>query len=152
MGSHFVSLNGETGFWMNDGIARFWIFLVASHIDGDFDPNSVGSQIRAQWMDASKLDVSGVVFDQLAGYADDPEARRIITAALERLTSALGVAPDLLPSEMLSILGFELGSGSPMRTERLLDLARAWSDLLSDRLTLGARDAPMVPEPIWALS
>jgi hypothetical protein len=149
MGGHFVSLNGETGFWMSDGIARFWIFLLASHIDGDFEPTSIGAQIRTQWMDASKLDVSGVVWDGLGSYGKDPEARRIIATALDQLTSALEAAPDLIPSEMISILGFDIGSGSPIRTVRLLELSRAWSDLLNERLTLDVRNAPEMPDPIW---
>lgn len=145
MGTTFVGI-GNNGFWMRDGVLELWLRLLALHVEDTPDPQSPSHAIRTNWLVASRGGFSGCVPECLEEAVASPEGRRVVLAAIESLHAALLKAPATLEKGVLNLLGFEpLAWVEDFETQKLLEVADAFRDLLHGKITSDATDTSFMP-------
>jgi len=151
MGSSFVTIDGEHGFWMGDGELSLFLRLLALHIPEPNDNDSPAKhatvkRIRDQWLLASKIDFVGCVPDGLDDAFKNDDGRAAIVAATDSLMSALQGVADRIDKDALNLLGME---GGPWHhdfpTSSLIKTADAFRDLYAGRVVTTASDSIFVP-------
>jgi hypothetical protein len=151
MGSSFVSIDGEHGFWMGDSELSLFLRLLALHIpepDNNDSPakHSIVKRIRDQWLLASKIDFGGCVPDGLDDAFATDDGRAAVIAATDSLMNALKGVAHVIDRDALNLLGME---GGPWHhhfpTSSLIKTAHAFHDLYAGRVRTTASDSTFVP-------
>ena len=137
MGTTFVTIDGETGFWMRDEILELWLRLLALHLDEPTASESFTREIRDQWLLASKGWFVGWVPHNLEQIASRDDGSELVRSATRKLLAVLNEAPAMLSADTLNVIGFDYLLGQDVETARLVDVGRAWLDLLDGKITDG---------------
>ena len=150
MGTSFVSVNGEHGFWMRDSTLELWLRLLTLHIPEPTDNDSPAThqltrQIRDQWLLASKGYFGGCVPDGMEDAASTEQGSRIVRAAIQSLLRALESAPQLLNKDVLNLLGIEGVTFFDMETYRLVEVGHAFLGLLNGEIKGTASSTAFMP-------
>lgn len=147
MGTTFVALNDpRRGFWMSDGILELWLRFLALHVEDPVKSGSLATQIRDQWLLASRGYFAGCVPDGLAEAVSTPEGDSLVRAAIGSLLDALRSAPPHLSSGVLNLMGFGGGEfTADIETWRLVEVGEAFLALLDGKVTAGPSDAAFMP-------
>jgi len=151
MGTTFVRIEDDKGFWMNDGVLELWLRLLALHIE---DPEDADDQshancvqkIRDQWLFASRGYFTGCVPIRLDHAVSTEPGRQIVLAAIRSLMKALETAPECLDKGVLNVIGF---SGPPFQgdfeTSRMLEIGQAFIGLIEGRIGFKPNDTSFMP-------
>jgi hypothetical protein len=150
MGTTFVSLKGATsedeiGFWMRDGILELWLRLLALHVPEPTENHFLAYEIRNQWLLASRYCFNGCVPHGLEDATATVEGRGIVRAAIDSLMRRLENAPTILDANTLNLLGFEQSFTEPFETSRLIEIGRAFIELLDGKITCTVRSTDFMP-------
>jgi len=145
MGSSFVNI-GEKGFWMRDGALELWLRLLALHIEEPHTRPSRVCEIRDQWLLASPDYFTGCIPVDLDKAVADEEGRRIVVTAIKSLMTALEKGPSALDPGTLNLVGFMGGVWTkPCETNLLLEVGKAFFDLIDGRINTTAADTSFMP-------
>lgn len=145
MGTSFVGI-GDRGFWMPDGVLELWLRLLALHVEDPVESGPTATKIRDQWLLASRGFFGGCVPDGLEDAVSTTEGEALVRAAIHSLLRALAAAPSHLSKDVFNLMGF---SGSEftvdIETRRLVEVGRAFLDLLDGKITTGPSDTSFMP-------
>ena len=130
---------------MRDGILELWLRLLALHIPESPDNSCVGYQIRNQWLLASGVHFGGCVPHGLEDAIATEEGRKIVRGAIESLMKRLKTAPPLLNGAILNLLGIEGTFTEEFGTWRLLEVGKAFLDLLDGKLECTVKSTAFMP-------
>lgn len=144
MGSSFVSI-GDQGFWMRDGALEVWLRLLALHVEDPSQSGSVAAQIRDQWLLASRGFFVGCIPVGLDEAVSTPEGAAVVRGAINSLLAALEKGPGCIPRSVLNVMGLSGQFGADVSTSSLIEVARAFNDLLDGEVTSRASDRAFVP-------
>jgi hypothetical protein len=146
MGTTFVSISGDRGFWMRDGVLEVWLRLLALHVTDPGEPGSLATKVRDQWLLASRGAFNGCVPHGLEEAVSSPEGESLVRNAVQSLLRALATAPERLHVDVLKLMGFEAGAFTgPIETRSLIEVGRAFLDLLDGKITSDASDTSFMP-------
>ncbi|HXE51928.1 MAG TPA: hypothetical protein VN541_02890 [Tepidisphaeraceae bacterium] len=146
MGSSFVSIDHEHGFWMLDGFLEIWLRLLALHIKDPTEPGSVATKIRDQWLLASRGYFSGCVPVSMDEAVATDEGKSIVKNAIHSLLHSLEHGPEMINNDALNLLGIEgVRFGSDIEKRRLIEIGNAFLDLIDGKITGTASDTSFVP-------
>ena len=144
MGSSLVSI-GEHGFWMRDEMLELTLLLLSLHLPeplpGEVDPVAIA--IRNRWLLHSH-GFSGAISAGVDEYVAIANGREVMLAAIASLRRALQSAPSQLDGRTLKLLGRERDWGD-VETAALLEVARAFEDLIEGRITQSVTDKTFMP-------
>ena len=144
MGTSFVKIN-ECGFWMLDSVLELWLRLLALHIEDPMEPGSVASKIRDQWLLASRGSYNGCIPICLDEDIATEDGKQIVRAAILSLLKALVQSPLTLGKDTLNLLGIDGNIGRDIETMRLIEVGRAFLELIDGKITSTARDTSFMP-------
>ncbi len=144
MGTSFVHI-GDKGFWMRDGVLELWLRLLALHVPDPAEPGTVASAIRDQWLLASRGFFTGCVPHGLDEAVSTPEGEAVVRSAIGSLLAALDETPSPLDKNVLNLLGFEARWERDFDSSRLVEVGRAFMDLLDGKITSDARSTAFMP-------
>jgi hypothetical protein len=130
---------------MRDGLLELWLRLLALHVEDPVEPGSLATKIRDQWLLASRGFFNGCVPEGLEEAVSTPEGDALVRTAIRSLLEALDVAPSHLNKDVLNLLGIDGNFTADMETRRLIEVGRAYLDLLDGKITAGASDASFMP-------
>jgi hypothetical protein len=151
MGSSFVSIDGEHGFWMRDGILELWLRLLALHIPEPTDTDTPATHaavksIRDRWLLASKGYFNGCVPTALDEAFSTAEGKAAVIAAIDSLMSALGGAQKAIDKDALNLLGFEGGEFTrDIPSCGLIEVGKAFRDLYAGKIDSTASETSFMP-------
>jgi hypothetical protein len=145
MGTTFVSVDGEKGFWMRDSILELWLRLLALHIKDPHDLDSLAAEIRDQWLLASRGFFNGCVPHDLDEALATDEGKALVRDAIGSLLAALKKAPPSLKPDVLNLMGFEGDWSGEVETWRLLEVGKAFLDLIEGKIGAASSDATFMP-------
>lgn len=145
MGTTFVSVDGKLGFWMRDSMLELFLRFAALHLEDSPEPDRRPNAIRDQWLLASRGWFSGCVPHELGQAVSTPEGRKLVEDATRSLLKALSSAPEVLPPEVLNLMGFDGTWQFPLETWRLMETAQAILDLMAGSVGAPADDASFMP-------
>jgi hypothetical protein len=151
MGSSFVTIDHEHGFWMQDGVLEVWLRLLALHIrepnDNDSaDAHATAKRIRDQFLLASKGYFGGCVPHGMEEAAATAEGAAFVRSAIESLLQALEKAPKLLSGDVPNLLAIEDSVFvEGFETWRLIEVAHAFLGLLDGKVSGTARSTAFMP-------
>jgi hypothetical protein len=145
VGTTFVGI-GDRGFWMRDTLLELWLRLLALHVEDPVESGTAATRIRDQWLLASRGFFSGCVPEGLEEAVATAGGEALVRAAIHSLLGALKSAPDRLGKEVFNLMGFE-GTAfiADIETRRLVEVGRAYLDLLDGEITAGADDTSFMP-------
>lgn len=143
MSTTFVTIDGETGFWMRDEILELWLRLLALHLEEPTASGSLTREIRDQWLLASKGWFVGWVPHNLEQIASRAGGTELVRSATRKLLAVLNEAPAMLSAEILNVIGFDYLLEQDVETARLIDVGCAWLDLLDGKITDGTSNRMM---------
>jgi hypothetical protein len=144
VGTTFVSIGGR-GFWINDGILELWLRLLALHVEDPVESGSLATNIRDQWLLASRGFCTGCVPQGLEEAVSTPEGEARVRAAIRSLLDDLKSAPSYLSKGELNLMGFAVTFLDDIEKWRLVEVGRAYLDLLDGQITSGPSDASFMP-------
>jgi len=131
---------------MNDGILELWLRLLALHVEDPAEPNTVNSQIRDQWLLASRGIFMGCVPDGLEDAVSAPEGRKVVLDAINSLQDTLTRAPQTLDKGVLNVMGFTNGAWTEdFEVSRLQEVGQAFLDLIEGKVHSDATDSSFMP-------
>ena len=151
MGTSFVSIDGEHGFWMRDGVLELFLRLLALHIPEPTNSDTpktheVTRQVRDQWLLASKGYFQGCVPSRLEEAAATEEGRTVIRTATLSFREALRKSPQSISRNALNLLNFEgFEWVEDFETRRLVETADAFLSLLEGKVSGTARGTEFMP-------
>ncbi len=88
----------------------------------------------------------GCVPEGLEEAVATPQGEALVRAAIHSLLEALTSAPALLSKDVLNLMGSTDGRfAGDLETRRLIDVGRAYLDLLDGKITTGPGDAAPMP-------
>ncbi|HEY2882825.1 MAG TPA: hypothetical protein VGJ15_10335 [Pirellulales bacterium] len=150
MGTSFVTVDGDHGFWMGDGILDVWLRFLALHLPepkrtDDASSRQVFQKIRDQFLLASKGWFIGCVPHGLEEAIATPVGERIIRAGIDSLLSALKKAPPTLGREVLNLIGISVTFFRDYETWRLVEVGNAFLDLLDRKINSDASSTAFMP-------
>jgi hypothetical protein len=145
MGTTFVGI-GDQGFWMRDGILELWLRFLALHVRDPVESGSLATEIRDQWLLASRGYFNGCVPDGLEAAVSTPEGEMLVRSAIHSLLDALKTAPDHLSNGVLNLMGFKGGEFTgDLETWRLIEIGQAYLDLLDGKIEAESSDSSFMP-------
>lgn len=130
---------------MRDGLLELWLRLLALHLEDPRDHGSRVRQIRDGWLLASRGYFGGWVPVNLGEAVRDEEGRRAVVGAIHSLVSALKKGPPILDRGTLNILGIDAAYCADHETDRLLEVAQAFLDLIDGKIHTTAADTSFMP-------
>lgn len=140
--SSFISIDGEHGFWTNNGLYELLMWMLALQLEPAFKTDSVAARILAQWFSVGKTQLSGCTWDDLQEFSQDPEAMTVIRGASERLRLQIEAAPDNISPDFLNLCGLPGGRWvNPLPKRFLTVFIAAWFDLLDGKVDTTAANA-----------
>ena len=149
MGTSFVSVtpgDDAPGFWMRDGILELWLRFLALHIEDPPPPGSAASRIREQWLLASRGYFNGSVPHGMEHAVSTDEGANLVREAVHSLLAALSKAPPRISAGTLNLMGFSGGDFvGDVDTWRLVEVSRAFLQLLDGKITATARSTAFMP-------
>ncbi|MFN3160969.1 MAG: hypothetical protein ACE37I_16755 [Rubinisphaera brasiliensis] len=150
MGTTFVSMTestseGEIGFWMRDSILELWLRLLALHIPEPTSDLEMVYKIRNSWLLASRGCFQGCVPHDLSQATATPVGLQVVKEAISSLMDALADAPALLNGPTLNLLGIDGAFHGEFETARLIEVGRAFEDLLAGKLTCTVESTDWMP-------
>jgi hypothetical protein len=151
MGTSFVTIDDEHGFWMEDGTLAVWLRLLALHIRepsySDSNPTyETAKRIRDQFLLASKPYFGGCVPHGLEEAASTDVGANVVRSAVESLLQALDKAPKELSKDVLNLFAIEGRQFvEDFETWRLIEVAYAFLGLLDGKITGTARSTAFMP-------
>jgi hypothetical protein len=144
MGSSFVGI-GDHGFWMRDSILELWLRLLALHMEDPTESGSIATTIRDQWLLASRGYFNGCVPVALNEAVATDEGKSMVRTAIHSLLEALTHGPATISKDALNILGIDSKFGCDVESRRLIEIGRAFLDLIDGKITTTARDSGFMP-------
>jgi hypothetical protein len=145
VGTTFVSISGH-GFWIEDSLLELWIRLLALHVEDPIESGAVAATIRDQWLLASRGYFNGCVPDGLEEAVSTEEGSSVVRAAVDSLLKALADAPSALSKDAFNLMGFSGGTFTgDIETRRLIEVGRAFLDLLDGKIKSGPSDSSLMP-------
>jgi hypothetical protein len=152
MGTTFVTLSREVtgtepGFWMRDGMLELWLRLLALHLpeptdDGKFHATTA---IRNQWLLASRGYFGGCVPHGMEEACATPEGRTVVRMAIDSLLAELQRRSTPLDASTLDLLGVEGIQFASIERRWLVEIGRAFIDLLDAKITCTAASTEVMP-------
>jgi hypothetical protein len=143
MTTSFVNIR-DKGFWMQDSLLCLWMRLVALHIECGSNGADTLTRLRNEWMLQSGIAVPGVVVTDLNSVADDNAAKQAISAAIHMVLSTLPAFDEAIGPKTLNLLGVGRWNQS-IETSRLVEIARAFLDLLQGRIETESNRTDFMP-------
>lgn len=145
MGTTFVGI-GDRGFWMRDSILEIWLRFLALHIEDPVESGSLATEIRDQWLLASRGYFIGCVPDGLEEAVSTPEGEKLVRSAIHSLLNALKKAPNYLSNGVLNLMGFNDGEFTQdLENWRLVEIGQAYLDLLDGKIQTRSSDSFFMP-------
>ncbi len=144
MGTTFVQYR-ERGFWMRDGVLELWLRLLALHLEEPSASRPRAGPIREGWLLASRGYFTGCVPVRLDEATDTTEGEALVRGAIASLLASLARAPAGLDRGTLNLLGIEGEFLSDFPRDALVEVGRAWIDLLDGRVGGPASDSSFMP-------
>ena len=144
MGTTFVRVGG-CGFWMRDGILELWLRLLALHLEDPVESGTIATQIRDQWLIASRGYCSGCVPVGLDEAVSTAEGARLVRTAIESLLADLATAPKTIGPAAFNLMGMTGTFVDDIETARLSEVGRAFLDLIDGKITAGPADSAVMP-------
>jgi hypothetical protein len=145
VGSSFVSIS-DRGFWVRDSLLELWLRLLALHIEDPVESGTVATTIRDQWLLASRGEFGVCVPDGLEEAVSTGEGAALVRAAVASLLEALAAAPSRLGKDVFNLMGFSGGTFTgDIETRRLIEVGRAFLDLMDGKITSGPGDTSFMP-------
>jgi hypothetical protein len=150
MGTTFVTIDrdrdNKRGFWVRDGMLELWLRFLALHVEDPTEPGSAASEIRDQWLLASRGYFGGCVPHGLAEAFATSEGQAVVRKAVGSLLAALNEAPPHIDRDVLNLMGFSDGPFTRnVETRRLIEVGEAFLALLDGRITTGPCDTSFMP-------
>jgi hypothetical protein len=145
MGTTFVSIDRNHGFWMRDSVLELWLRLLALHVEDPSEPAPLTRQIRDTWLLASRGYFNGHVPHSLEDFASTETGRRTIEHALRSLMDALSHAPAIIDRSALVLLGLDHSAAKSIETRRLIEIGHAFRDLLDGNIPSTAAETSFMP-------
>ncbi|MBD5779856.1 hypothetical protein IEN85_10180 [Pelagicoccus sp. NFK12] len=147
MGTTFVSIDSENGFWMKDGILELWLRFLSLHLE---DPSNeeeerIINPIRNQWLLASRGYFSGCVPLSLKEDVSTEEGRRLVLEAIHSALDALKKAPKELNKDVLNLLGISGEFVRDFETSRLIEVGDSFIALIEGRIKTKVNDTSFMP-------
>lgn len=140
---------GGRGFWMQDSVLELWLRLLALHLeDPPSEPSALASaitRIRDQWLLASRGFFSGCVPDGLDEAVSTEAGREVVVKAITSLLDALSRCEARIDKDALNLLGIEGRFTRDVEVAKLLEVGRAFLDLIEGRIGADASDADFMP-------
>ncbi|MCE9526036.1 MAG: hypothetical protein K8R36_08280, partial [Planctomycetales bacterium] len=141
MGTSFVTLTKgstgkEPGFWMRDEMLELWLRLLSLHLPepNDYGEHVVTPEIRNSWLLASRGYFSGCVPHQMESACSTGAGRQAVRLAIDSLLTTLNRSDIPLDGKTLDLLGIEGFQFNDLSRDCLKDIARAFHDLLDDKI------------------
>ena len=145
VGTSFVRIS-DSGFWIQDSLLELWLRLLALHIEDPVESGAVATTIRDQWLLASRGYFGGCVPDGIEEAVSTVEGAALVRAAVHSLLEALALAPSRLGKDVFNLLGFSGGTFTgDIETRRLIEVGRAFLDLMDGKITSGQSDSSFMP-------
>jgi hypothetical protein len=144
MGTTFVRI-GERGFWMRDSILELWLRFLALHVEDPVESGTATAKIRDKWLLASRGFFGGCVPDGLQDAVSTAAGAALVRTAIHSLLQALAAAPEYLNKDVLNLMGFSGWFSRDIETHRLVEVGRAFLDLLDGKITAGPSDSSFMP-------
>lgn len=148
MGTTFVTIDGENGFWMRDGILELWLRLLALHVEEPGDACSQREQvlaIRNQWLLASMGIFTGCVPDGLADAVSSDVGRNTTIQACNKLLKRLRTVAPTMDRHMINLLGMDGEQVADFPTEKMIEVGQAILDLIGGKRFGGPKDTDFMP-------
>jgi hypothetical protein len=149
MGTTFVSIGGR-GFWMSDSVLELWRCLLALHVEDPVETGVVATKIRDQWLLASRGYFNGCVPHGVEEAASTAEGAALVRVAINSLLQALATAPSHLGEDVFNLMGFSGSFARDIEAHRLVEVGRAFLDLLDGKITTGPSDSCFMPGSVAA--
>jgi len=147
MGTTFVEIDGEKGFWMRDHVLQLWLRLVSLHLDpacaDDSSETDKIRQIRDQWLLVSRGGFDGCVPHDLGDAVSTDTGRKVVIQAIDSLQAMLRKASEHLDANTINLLGFDEPIGYDFETKRLLDVSQAFVALIEGKINYTAADVKL---------
>ena len=135
MGSTFVNIEKDRGFWMTDDLLEVWLRFLALHIREPRDRDSalttqISLEIRNNWLLASLGCFTGFVPHGLDRFASTYEGRQIIVQATQSLLAELDSAPEVISKDFLNLMGTLYSFSRDLQTSKLIEVGQAFLGLI----------------------
>jgi hypothetical protein len=144
MGSTFVSV-GQHGFWLRDSMLELWLRFAALHIEDPVESGALATKIRDQWLLASRGYFTGCVPIALGDDIATDEGKQLVSNAIKSLHISLSSAPAKISGDTLNLLGIEGRFQGDIETWRLIEVSKAFLDLIDGKITTTANDVSPMP-------
>lgn len=144
MATSFVNL-GDCGFWVNDGLLELWLRLLALHVEDSVESGPVATAIRDRWLFASRGMCVGCVPADLDFAVSTEEGVGLVRTAIRSLLRDLATATNKLDKDVLNLMGFSGTFVAAVETRRLVEVGRAFLELLDGKITSGPEDTSFMP-------
>lgn len=148
MGTSFVSLDGEHGFWAIDGWLELYMRLLLLHLEDSPDRHSPCHMIREQWHLASSGRFSGSVPIFVDGVSSTLEGVRLMLTAIASLSRGLEHAPPILDKQVIRLLWdqqYDRPLPEIVETSKLVEISEALVKLIKGEMGSTASDKVYVP-------
>jgi hypothetical protein len=145
MGSTFVDIDEEHGFWIHDGILELWLLFLALHVDCGSDAPELRKEMREKWL-VARLGFNGCVPHGLEWAVSTAEGKKIVLETIESLMKALKKAPETLNKDVINL--FERSGAywlEDCETWRLIEVGEAFKDLIEGKIM--STSADRLPRP-----
>lgn len=152
VGTSFVTLTEgctgkEPGFWMRDEMLELWLRLLSLHLPepNDYGEHVATTEIRNRWLLASRGYFGGCVPHDMESACSTSEGRQVVRLAIDSLLTALNRSDASLDGRTLDLLGIEGIQFNDIGRDCLNDIARAFLDLLDDKIKSTAASTEIMP-------
>lgn len=144
MGTTFVRVRDRC-FWMSDSVLETWLRLLALHVEDSVDSGSMATQIRDQWLLASRGFFTGCVPDGLNEAVATPEGASIVKAAIHSLLAALSTGPSHLGKDVFNLMGMEGTFMGDIESWRFVEVGNAFLALVEGKTGYDSSECLFMP-------
>lgn len=152
MGTSFVTLTEgstgkEPGFWMRDEMLELWLRLLSLHLPepNDYGEHTATPEIRNRWLLASRGYFIGCVPHDMEFACSTGDGRQVVRLAISSLLGALNRSDSPLDGRTIDLLGIEGFQFNDVNRDCLKDIARAFLDLLDNKVKCMASSTEIMP-------
>jgi len=145
VGTTFVSVRDDRGFWIRDGLLELFLRFAALHVEDQVDPTALPNVVRNQWLLASRGFFTGCVPHDIDRFVATPGGREVILQAIQKLISALELIRAPLDHSVLNIMGMEGRWTEPIEKEQLLEICSSMLQLINGEIGSHPSDTSFMP-------
>jgi hypothetical protein len=150
VGTSFVTIDGEHGFWMRDNVLVLWLRLLALHVvepARGYDSTESVKRIHDRLLSISTISWGGCVPNVLPDVIAAPGGADLVRDAIHSLMRTLRQGPPILETGAIQLLGFkeEPLFRANVNATKLLEVGQAFLDLMDGKILFTARSTDFIP-------